>query len=110
PDLAEDVDDRGRRLRPVAEDLRLLGGALREGEPDLLELCTRLRRPRRRAARSFAGTDGYRGRLSPSFTVTTAGTGSTNTSRPPGTSCSQRTCEPSTARPFSPFATGRPSA
>ena len=37
PDPTQHLDDGGRRVRPAAEDLRLLGGALGEGEPDLLE-------------------------------------------------------------------------
>ena len=46
----------------------------------------------------------------PSSTDTTAGSGTTYTSRPPCTSCSQRAWPSSTDRAFSPVTIGRPNA
>src|SRR5207302_3350605 len=61
-------------------------------------------------ARILPGTEGYRGRFRPSFTVSTAGSGTTYTSPPPSTSCSQRTEEPSSVTFLSPATHGRASA
>ena len=62
PQLAHDLDDRRRRLGPVAEDLGLLALARRHDQPQLLQPRLGPRRRRRldrlRRARSLAGTDG----------------------------------------------------
>src|SRR5439155_8106119 len=61
-------------------------------------------------ARSRPGTDGNRGRLIPSFTATTAGSGSSKTSHPPEASRRKTTRSPATSMRLIPVTHGSPSA
>ena len=58
-------------------------------------------------ARIRPGTDGYRGRLIPSRTATTAGTGTSNISQPPGASRRAVTVPEPISSPFAPVTIGR---